>query len=106
MNLHFHVLSIDGVFSPRDNSQQRFHRVNASTSKELNELVVTISEGVARYLERHRRPARDGRWILHKEEAAMAMAAWWRLIKCQMSDGVGCWAQQGCQRVYWQVPGN
>ena len=31
------------------------------TSKELNALVATISERVARYLERQERPARDGR---------------------------------------------
>jgi len=49
-NLHFHVLFIDGVFSPMSNGGLRFHRVNAPTSKELNALVVTISERIARYL--------------------------------------------------------
>jgi hypothetical protein len=43
---------IDGVFSPKSNGDLRFHRVNAPTSKELNALVATISERVARYLER------------------------------------------------------
>ena len=60
LNLHFHVLFIDGVFSPKSNGELRFHRVNAPTSKELNALVATISERVARYLERQGRPARDG----------------------------------------------
>ena len=32
----------------------------------------------------------DGRWVLHKEEARRAMSARWRLIRCQMCDGVGC----------------
>ena len=38
LNLHFHVLFIDGVFSPKSNGDLRFHRVNAPTSKELNAL--------------------------------------------------------------------
>ena len=60
LNLHFHALFIDGVFSPKSRGELRFHRVNAPTSKELNALVATISERVARYLERQGRPARDG----------------------------------------------
>jgi len=47
LNLHFHALFIDGVFSPKSNGEPRFHRVNAPTSKELNALVATISERVA-----------------------------------------------------------
>ena len=60
LNLHFHMLFIDGLFSPKSNGQLRFHRVNAPTSKELNALVATISERVARYLERRGRLARVG----------------------------------------------
>ena len=59
LNLHFHVLFIDGVFSPKSNGELRFHRVNAPTSKELNALVATISERVARYLERQGWLSRD-----------------------------------------------
>jgi hypothetical protein len=60
LNLHFHVLFIDGVFSPKSNGDLRFHWVDAPTSKELNALVVTITERVAGYLERRGRPARVG----------------------------------------------
>ena len=60
LNLHFHMLFIDGVFSPKSNGELRFHRANAPTSNELNALVATLSERVARYLERRGRPARDG----------------------------------------------
>jgi hypothetical protein len=59
LNLHFHVLFIDGVFSPKSNGQLRFYRVKAPTSKELNALVATITERVARYLERQGWLARD-----------------------------------------------
>jgi len=73
LNLHFQPLFIDGVFSPKSNGELRFHRVSAPTSKELNALVATISERVARYLERRVRPARDGQRILHKSEAGRAI---------------------------------
>ncbi|MFK7858195.1 MAG: hypothetical protein AB8B64_05225 [Granulosicoccus sp.] len=58
--MHFHALFIDGVFSPKSNADLRFHRANAPTSKELNALVATISERVARRMERRGRPDRDG----------------------------------------------
>ena len=48
-----------GVFSPKSNGELRFHRVNAPTSKELNALVATLSERVARYFERQGWLARD-----------------------------------------------
>ena len=48
------------VFSPKSHGELRFDRVNAPTSKELNALVATISECVARYLERRGRPAKVG----------------------------------------------
>ncbi len=59
LNLHFHVLFIDGVFSTSGHGQLRFHQVNAPVSKELNALVAKISERVARYLERQGWLARD-----------------------------------------------
>ncbi|MFK7997281.1 MAG: transposase [Granulosicoccus sp.] len=43
LNLHFHVLIIDSVFSLKNNADLRFHRVNAPRSKELNALAATIS---------------------------------------------------------------
>ena len=77
-NLHFHVLFIEGVFSPKSNGDLRFHRVNAPTSKELNALVATISERVARYLERRGAlPHEDGvsGWdsVGHKKSAFMLL---------------------------------
>ena len=119
LDLHFHVLFIDGVFSLRGNGQLRFHRVNVPTSKELNSLVATIMYRIAMRPRRYNsRPAlskarleltdqgmvkyalksayRDGttlsqndRWVLHKDEAGRAMAAWGRLIPCRISQGGG-----------------
>jgi hypothetical protein len=58
---------IDGVFSPKSNGQLRFHRINAPTSKELNALVGTISERVARYLERQGTPSLG--WLARDEQS-------------------------------------
>lgn len=52
LNVHFHILFIDGVYQQSDNSHLRFRRVSAPVAKELNRLVATISQRVARYLER------------------------------------------------------
>ena len=52
LNLHFHVLFIDGVYQQKNNGKLRFHRVNAPTANELNTLVATISQRVATHLER------------------------------------------------------
>jgi hypothetical protein len=41
LNVHFHMLFIDGVYQEKHNGQLRFHRVNAATTSELNTLVAT-----------------------------------------------------------------
>lgn len=48
LNLHFHVLFIDGVFSPKSDGDLKLHWVNAPTSLVLNVLVAMIIERVAR----------------------------------------------------------
>ena len=50
------LLFFDSVFSTKSTGQLRLHRVDAPTSKELNALVGTTSERVARYLERRGAP--------------------------------------------------
>ncbi|MCH8137214.1 MAG: IS91 family transposase [Proteobacteria bacterium] len=52
LNLHFHILFIEGVYQEKYNGQLRFHHVNAPTVSELNTLVATISQRIARNLER------------------------------------------------------
>lgn len=59
LNLHFHAIFIDGVYQQKNNGKLRFHRVNAPTVSELNALVATISQRVARHLERQGLLARD-----------------------------------------------
>ena len=59
LNLHFHALFIDGVYQQKDNGKLRFHCVNAPTPNELNTLVATISQRIARHLERQGLLTRD-----------------------------------------------
>lgn len=59
LNLHFHMLFIDGVYQIKHNGQLRFHRVNAPTGSELNTLVAKIGQRIARHLERQGLLTRD-----------------------------------------------
>ena len=59
LNVHFHMLFIDGAYQIKYNGQLRFHRVKAATTSELNTLVVTISQRVAGHLERQGLLVRD-----------------------------------------------
>ncbi len=56
LNIHFHILFLDGVYVHRDNRpprfQPRFQRVKAPDKGELEELVQLISQRVGRCLER------------------------------------------------------
>ena len=52
LNIHFHILFLDGVYVPRQNGTPRFHRIKAPEHAELEVLVRRISERVGRCLER------------------------------------------------------
>jgi len=52
LNIHFHILFLDGVYVYRDNRPPRFRRVKAPDKSELEELVQLISQRVGRCLER------------------------------------------------------
>ena len=52
LNVHFHILFLDGVYTETRYGKTRFHRTNAPDRQELVELVYTISHRVAGFLER------------------------------------------------------
>ena len=52
LNIHFHVLFLDGVYVHRDNRPPRFQRVKAPNKDELEDVVQLISQRVGRSLER------------------------------------------------------
>jgi len=52
LNIHFHILFLDGVYVYRDNRPPRFQRVKAPNKDELVDLVQLISQRVGRCLQR------------------------------------------------------
>jgi hypothetical protein len=51
LNIHFHMLFLDGVYVDDAGSSARFRWVKAPTSAELTQLTHTIAHRLARYLE-------------------------------------------------------
>ncbi|ODB89173.1 transposase [Candidatus Thiodiazotropha endoloripes] len=52
LNVHFHMLFLDGVYTTMPWGKSRFHRAHAPAQQELTELVHRISHRVAGFLER------------------------------------------------------
>ncbi len=52
LNVHFHMLFLDGVYTKTKHGRTRFQRTNGPEQQELIELVHTISQRVAGFLER------------------------------------------------------
>ncbi len=59
LNIHFHMLFLDGVYVDRQDGSVRFHRVGSPTTQELTQLSQTIARRVGRYLERQGLLERD-----------------------------------------------
>jgi len=60
LNLHFHMLFLDGVYTGGTNSHPlRFRRIKAPTAEDLVKLTHTIASRVARYLQRRGLLVRD-----------------------------------------------
>jgi len=59
LNIHFHMLFLDGVYSGPGGSAKRFRWVKAPTSDELTQLTHTIAQRIGRCLERQGLLVRD-----------------------------------------------
>jgi hypothetical protein len=59
LNLHFHILFIDGIYHQKGKVRLTFHRVKAPSAGELNSLVTKISQRIARHLEKQGLLMRD-----------------------------------------------
>ena len=59
LNIHFHMLFLDGVYTDRQDGSIRFRWVSAPTTQELTQLSQTIARRVGRYLERQGLLERD-----------------------------------------------
>jgi len=62
LNIHFHMLFLDGVYVDSAGSSTRFRWVKAPTNSELNQLSHTIAGRLARYLERQGLLERDAEY--------------------------------------------
>jgi ribosomal protein S27E len=69
LNVHFHMLFLDGIYTEDEQGKQRFHRVKAPTHDELNTLVHTLSHRIARCLEKRGLLERDAEntWLTLEE---------------------------------------
>lgn len=52
LNVHFHMLFLDGVYAENKYGAMRFHRVKAPTQEELGALVHQLSQRVSLHLEK------------------------------------------------------
>ncbi len=59
LNIHFHVLFLDGIYVYCDDRPPRFQRVKAPDKSELENLVQWISQRVGRRLKRQGLPEQD-----------------------------------------------
>ena len=59
LNIHYHMLFLDGVYADNKHGASRFRWVKAPTSDELTQLTHTIAHRVGRYLERQGLLVRD-----------------------------------------------
>jgi hypothetical protein len=60
LNVHFHMLFLDGVYVERSDGGLRFHRVKAPSSAELARLTRALAVRIGRLLERQGLSERDG----------------------------------------------
>lgn len=70
LNVHFHMLFLDGVYAEDDFGKQRFHRVKTPTHSELNTLVHPLSHRIAHCLQKQGLLERDAEntWLTLEEE--------------------------------------
>ncbi len=59
LNVHFHLLALDGAYAEDAYGKIRFHRIKAPTADELRVLTHRISQRVAKFLERRGLLERD-----------------------------------------------
>ena len=71
LNVHFHMLLLDGVYVERADGSLRFRRVGAPTTAELEALTRTLARRIGRLLERRGVLERDAEnaWLAGDEDA-------------------------------------
>jgi hypothetical protein len=95
LNIHFHILFLDGVYVYRDDRPLRFHRVKAPDKNELEALVQRISKHVGRCLERQGLLERDAESAWLDLEPAEDTDAMPNILGSSVSYRVAVGPQQG-----------
>jgi hypothetical protein len=94
LNVHFHMLFLDGVYIRNKQGKARFQRTIAPTQQELAKLVHMISHRVARYLERQGVLERDEE-NSYLQLDGMDEDPMQQLIGCSVSYRIALGPQQG-----------
>lgn len=94
LNVHFHMLFLDGIYVENKYGKTTFQRTNAPTQEELAGLVHTISHRVARYLERQGVLERDEE-NSYLQLDGMDEDPMQQLIGCSVSYRIAVGPQQG-----------
>ena len=95
LNIHFHILLLDGVYVYRDNRPPRFQRVKAPVKRELEDLVQRISQRVGRCLERQGLLERDAESTWLKLDPAEDTDAMPQILSSSVSYRIAVGPQQG-----------
>ena len=95
LNIHFHILFLDGVYVYRDNRPPRFQRVKAPNKDELEDLVQLISQRVGRSLERQGLLEQDAENAWLELESADDTDAMPHLLGSSVSYRIAVGPQQG-----------
>lgn len=74
LNVHFHMLFLDGVYIERSDGSLRFRWVREPSSAELARLTHTLAERIGRYLERQGLLKRDAQNVYLADDASEAGA--------------------------------
>lgn len=70
LNIHYHMLLLDGVYVVRPDGSARFRWVKAPGNQDLTELAHTIAQRVGRFLER------QGHWSAMRKTAIWLRRRW------------------------------
>jgi hypothetical protein len=98
LNIHFHMLFLDGVYtSGKNGTYVRFRRIKAPTAKELTQLTHTIARRIAHFLERQGLLEQDseGAWLTSSAGSEEDQDAIHHLLGSSITYRIAVGPQQG-----------
>jgi ribosomal protein S27E len=106
LNIHFHMLFLDGVYVERPDGSLRFRWVKAPTSAELAHLTQTLARRIGRYLERQGLLERDAEnsYLAGDEleagpmEQLLGSSITYRIAVGPLTKAARCSRYRGCRR--------